>query len=367
MRKLLLATSALAGLQLFGFGAQAAEPIQVSLGGTFEFYSGWNDSDIVGLPSHEFRVDPEVHINTRATTDNGLTYGIHYELETGGGRGMRTDEAVGYISGAFGKVEFGDEDGASERLAVYAPAVGFGQLDGDYDVFVGNAPSNLGASSVETSFFITPDSGDSTKVSYFTPVWNGLQAGVSYAAQVNEGDSVVTAATGYDSVIEAGVNYQREFSGVGFKVGATLTDLNATTAAANLGDVTAWQVGGQISYAGATLGGGYVDHGGIGIGVAPAAGTYVGAVNKLEDSWNIGLSYETGPFSVAAQYATVSTNVSGADFESYGIGVAYTVAPGLVVAGDVIAYDYDAVDLTGAAGVQEDDGYVVLVGTILSF
>lgn len=376
MRAVLFATSAIVGLTLCAAGAQAAQPITVRLGGSFEFYSGWLDTDLAGQPSHDFRIDPEIKIDAKGVADNGLEYGVKWEIELettpyfgANGRNIRSDEVFGFVAGSFGLVEFGDRDGAAPRLAVYAPVVGFGQLDSDYDAFVGNAVSNLGGAGFN-NYFLAANSDDATKVSYYSPRMAGFQAGISYAsdnAGRNEGDSVKVQPTTYNSFIEGGVNYEGEFSGVGVKASATISDFNCTACGAGLDDVTSWQVGAQISYAGFTLGGGVNDSGGLGYG--PSYGSARAGSTKLEDGWNIGASYEIGRFSVAGQYGEVSTNRDGADFSAYGFGAAYALAPGLVLAGDVVIYDHDAIDADGNAanGVQTDDGYIVMIGTILSF
>lgn len=390
MKRLLLATTAVAGLALVP-SANAAEPITVTLGGTFEFYSGWRDTDIAGAPSHDFRIDPEILINTKGVADNGLVYGLKWEVElegtappggtAQGGRNIRTDEMVGYLSGSWGRLEFGDEDGASDRLAIYAPTVGFAQIDGDYDTFAPGAVSNLRGGVI--SPVKAPDSDDATKVTYFTPTFAGFQAAVSYAAEnagANEGDSVNISSRGttYDDIFEGALQYSNTFSGVGVKASGTITHLNGTSsnaAGARVEDVLGWQVGGQLSYAGVTVGGGYVDQGGVRVAIsgtsaygnAQTAAALAPGVTNLEDSWNAGISYVFGPVGVAFNYANADTNVNGRDIDAYVFGASYTVAPGLVVAADLAFVSNDAVDISAATGVQTDDETVFMLGTILTF
>src|SRR3546814_12424199 len=50
--------------------------------------------------------------------DNGVTFGFRVEIEADGGATNNVDENSIFASGSFGKLEFGNNDGAEDTFAV---------------------------------------------------------------------------------------------------------------------------------------------------------------------------------------------------------------------------------------------------------
>src|SRR3954453_17999808 len=104
MRKVLLASTAIAGAVLYSQSAQAQ--ITVSLGGYTEFFGAYYDDDASNRTSREFELETEIVVRADGKADNGLLYGAKIELQnsTGGGgdAGVGTDEASVYIGGTWG-------------------------------------------------------------------------------------------------------------------------------------------------------------------------------------------------------------------------------------------------------------------------
>src|SRR3546814_18154268 len=50
--------------------------------------------------------------------DNGVTFGFRVEIEADGGEDNNVDENSIFASGSFGKLEFGNKDGAEDSFAV---------------------------------------------------------------------------------------------------------------------------------------------------------------------------------------------------------------------------------------------------------
>lgn len=328
MKKVLLATTAAAALA--AFSAPASAQMTVKLGGFVNFEAGFWDDNVANSNDREFRNDTEVHVRADGKADNGLLYGVHVEIDSAG-TSLNYDEANLYVAGNWGRIELGDQDGASEQLSIYAPVVGIGQVDGDYADFV----AGLGDLVLNA-----PDSSDATKATYFTPTFAGFRAGVSYATESNGGDSVLTVepSAGYSDWIEAGVNYSGEFSGFSVALSGTYSqaDGNGFT-----DDFNAWQAGAQVGFAGFTVGGSYVDMDDF----------------AYEKAWNVGATYATGPFGVGVSYASQDGATGVGDIELLAIGVTYTVAPGLAVAAD-----YHNYDVTGG-----EDGDLVILSTRVTF
>jgi len=354
MKKLFLASTAIVGILSLGTQAEAAQPVSVTLGGFMAIQAGLWDNDQAGQMGYELRNDTELYIDTSAEADNGLKYGVQIQIEyvsatpNGDGRRLRTDEANIYLTGGFGTIEIGDQDGASDTLAVYAPFSGIGSdlLDGDYSNF--SSFSFAGGDSGR--LFRVVDTDDSTKVTYYTPSLMGLTVGASYAPQINEGDAVIQTVagsitnSGARDIFELGAQYKREFNGVGVSAGVTASNYTSVATGSKDENYWGWQLGAQISYLGFTVGGGYVDQDG-----SVGGGEY--------DSWNIGASYTVGPVLLGVAYQSGENDLKQG-FESYGGGITYTVADGLGVYAEVIHYDDET---------MPDQATVAVLGTTVSF
>lgn len=240
---------------------------------------------------------------------------------------------------------------------------------------LGNQPWNSTTGAVKN-----PDSSDATKVMYLTPRVAGFQGGFSYTPENgDEAQSVIATknSKAYSDFLEFGLNYTGEFSGVTVAASATGTSGNGkgtTTAAPTvaLKDFTAWQVGGQVGYAGFKVGGGYVDADNFNVPVSTDSGD--------QHAWNAGASYTTGPVAVGISYMDaegykaaptitggVVTGTYAEKYELYGVSGAYTVAPGLVLQSDLMYFDEDLKRNATTATKVGNDGYVWLISTRLNF
>jgi outer membrane protein OmpU len=380
MRKVLLATTALAAFA--GFASSANAQITVTLGGYTEFFAAIYDNNIVNGTEREFQVEAEIVIKADGKADNGLLYGTKVELQTGttgaGGvatNGVTTDEASVYIAGSWGRVELGDFDGAADTLAIYAPLVGIESLDGDYIDFITNTRVINGVS-VELgrqpwgAIVKAPDSSDATKVMYLTPRLAGFQAGFSYAPENgDEAQSVVGLknTSGYSDFLEFGINYTGNFDGISLAASATGTSGNGrgtVGAVAGLKDFTAWQVGAQIGYAGFKIGGGYIDAENFNVPVRTDSGD--------QHSWTAGASYTTGPIAVGLTYADAegykrAPGTYADQYQVYGVSGAYTLAPGLLLQSDLMFVDEELKQTAASTAKRDSDEYVWVISTRVNF
>jgi hypothetical protein len=376
MRNILLVSTALISALFCGGSAQAQ--ITVTLGGYTEFFAGFVDDDQPNRNHRDFELETEVVIQADGKADNGLLYGTKIELQNSGSGGTASgvvvDEASIYLSGSLGRLELGDFGGAADKMKIYGPVVGIEQIDGDYTDFTATG-TGFGN---QVGFGIhIPHASDSTKAMYRTARFAGFQFGASYAPEKGSESQNVVAfdnalnvgapknSAGYENFWEFGANYTGEFSGIGVALGATLSFADSTpTNGTALKDFTAWNVGGKVSYAGLALGGGYVDAGDFG---APAAGPLSGD----QSVWHVGASYTAGPLAVGASYADAegfkAPGIYTPDFKAYGVGMAYTLAPGLILQSDLMFLNEDVVFETAPGNSVSNDGYVWIVGTRLNF
>jgi outer membrane protein OmpU len=380
MRKILLATTALAAFA--GFSSAANAQITVTLGGYTEFFGAIYDNNLIGGTDREFQLEAEIVVKADGKADNGLLYGTKIELQTTGtgatgasNNAETTDEASVYIAGFWGRLELGDFDGASDTLAIYAPLVGVEGIDGDYADFITNTGVINGVS-VEMgrqpwgAIIKNPDSSDATKVMYLTPRFAGFQAGFSYTPENgDEGQSVVGTknSVGYSDFLEYGINYTGNFDGLTVAASATGTSGNGrgtVGAVAGLKDFSAWQVGGQVGYAGFKLGGGYVDADNFNVPTRTDSGD--------QHAWHAGASYTTGPIAVGLTYADAegykrAPGTYADQYQVYGVSGAYTLAPGLLLQSDLMFVD-EELKANAATTVKRDtDEYVWLISTRVNF
>jgi len=128
MKNILMSTAALAGLAFVAAApARADEPaLQLGLGGYISGYAVYADQDEVAgtdARNFDFRKDTEVHLNGEVALDNGITAGAHMEILADRADGAGTiEESYMYLSSAWGRVNFGEEDGAAYLLQVGAPS-----------------------------------------------------------------------------------------------------------------------------------------------------------------------------------------------------------------------------------------------------
>lgn len=388
MKKLLLGTSALIGAAAIAGAAHAQEPLSVTVGGYLQFDGAHvSESDDNDTRSTDFRTSSEVHIRAEGTTDNGLTYGAHIELEADNGTNTDNgDENHIYVSGGWGKVELGDKDGAAtvDGLQVVAPGdFGLGGVVADEesyrDFLQATAQTNSQVMLLQ-GLFEAPNAGKSTKITYYTPVWNGLQAGVSYSNDnVETGtdttrDNIDASAAAYnltqEDVVELAAKYATEYNNVGIALSLayTMGDAFNTTAVGNdTNDLSAWAAGLQLTFGGFTLGGSYVNAG------ESFQQDITAAVNGSDtDGFTVGLQYETGPFVFGINHLNASTEGRQAvnqeaddDYDATSVGVSYAAAPGWVAYAEYTDFDYDGDDDTVAT--DDNEGNVFILGTRVSF
>ena len=130
MRKLLLATSALAGAALFAGAAHA--DMEVTVGGYTDFRAGFFDESIATAAGTsrrtvDFENEYQLEVEAKAKANNGMEYGVVSSLWNGadytgaGAADIRLNQAYAYVNGAWGQVRAGDEHGGSD-LAISAPS-----------------------------------------------------------------------------------------------------------------------------------------------------------------------------------------------------------------------------------------------------
>ena len=370
MKKILLGTSALVLLAGVASAQQVTTkaPFTVTLGGSVRSDFIIVNDDAANVESREARIDYRLHLKAEAKAENGLTYGFDARLRNNqNGSGQANQDVVGadrkfiYMGGSWGQVQLGDTLTPASNFEVQAPSVGIGQADYAFGPSTGNY-----------SYYHFNEGTFDTKVVYYTPVFSGFQAGISYTPEKgsrgrdNARSKFITGSSNnYNDIIGLGAAYTGKFGDVGLKVagGVDFGDAKDTSATvkATQGDYQVWNVGAQVSYLGFTVGGHYFNNGETGL-------------SKGDDQfgWQLGLTYSVGPWGVGINYARVETDPAARgskDTTDYvvGLGAAYQLAPGLSLQADIVKFEAESQTTGLKAGKTNNDGTLFTFRTRLDF
>lgn len=245
------------------------------------------------------------------------------------------------------------------------------------------------------------------KLTYLSPVFNGFQAGVSYAPDIASGnasrglngvsdDDVVNA---FGSAWELSARYEGQFDRFGLTFGAGYTHIEleeqkaaqlvangavyqGLTRNAFTDDRDLWNVGGTVSFGGFNFGALYTedDRGEIsqdlGLSAALTAAQQRASYTTDSDSetWVLGADYTTGPWKLGASYmnrdvenmgivynaAGNSIGYSDLETDRYSGGVTYTYGPGMTFRGSVHHVEHEV-------GSSDMDATSFLLGTQVNF
>ena len=399
MKNVLLAGTALVATALIASPAQAE--LKLDLGGHFSGYGVYVDQDNDnGLNDMEFRKNTEIHFTGETTLDNGLTVGVHVEQEVENAN--NNNESYAYFSGGWGRVNFGNEDGAAYLLQVAAPSAD-SNIDGLRSTISGvripgqtdNGGADLAALQAATTGLANAGSGSTLdyqhadfgngpndslqanpvdRISYLTPKFSGFQAGVSYApeATLNTGIAAMGSdTTGFENLWELAGRWDGEFEGVGLSFGAGYSHASNQAAAGD--DLKTWNVGANAAWNQFSFGGSYLDS------------------DNGEDNttWVVGAAWDNGPYHFGASYlngkfdnaglsstavALVSTAQSNdLDVERFTVGAGYTFGPGMTFRGALAWGNIDGGSVSNnlngnTTRISSDEDFTqITIGTDIQF
>ena len=266
--------------------AKKAEKIKLGLGGYMEQWFGYSDQDLKGYTSTDQKSDSEIYIQGSTTLDNGIKFGVKWEIEGDGSPDApanttcdRIDEAWLYMSGSFGRINMGEEDTASELMS-YGPStvgpIGTNKTDANDDWMVNNGSTNL-------THNMDLGMSDKHNISYYSPRIAGFQWGASYHPAINN----QSQAPGFEATTEhngfsTAINYVGKFGGMSFAafVGAATKETTdkASNQAANRGDSHGFGTGINLGFSGFTFGAAYITEN----------------ETKTNDTFSVGAKYQAG-------------------------------------------------------------------------
>ncbi|MCA3351088.1 MAG: porin [Roseomonas sp.] len=347
-----------------------------------------NVNNRLGRQRNDFRTEAELNVYVDGLAANGMRYGavMEFQMDNMGGRndnsaanngangsgtGVDLDELYGFVKGSWGELRFGQEDNAQDLMRVAPPGTLWLGVSSGWDEFVAQPQSGLGGTApyLMSSF---QDGGDATKIIYLSPQFFGFDVGFSYAPQNNEGErpDVPTSnqvfqrdRTGVMNAMTGIIRYRGTFGDFGVRAsfaglkadsaqvtGSSLERTNPRTQ-----NLTMYSAGLLVAAYGFQVGGEY------------AWGNYngplTGTINpKLDssDHWILGATYTLGAWQFGGQYGVAKqdngTNAAGDNFKDreqtyWGIGLQYTMAPGMILFANYNQVQDDNI-LNGAAGVN---------------
>lgn len=377
MKKHLLCTSAIIGcamaapataqewdLDWGGFMSQhvAYTDLSGTLAGTGP---GQTDNDGIGYHS-----TTEIIFSPSITLDNGLTFGINVQFEGNQTAAGEIDESYMSISGeTLGRIDIGSENSAGYKSMVAAPGVTSMYINSpSISAFIplsggtgGPLPGVFRGAAV-SAYTEVGRNNDTQRISYYTPSFNGLTVGVSYARN-NQGNASFNANNNnpaipglIEDIFDIGLNYSQTFGTTSVTVGARYG--TGDVAAPAVGDAETWGIGMQIGFGDFTVGGHYAEN---------DNGLATGATDQ--EGYSFGVTYDApGPWAFEALMFMGESKGTGTGglketYDAYRIGASRDLGPG--VDWDIYAI-FAEVDDKGTAA-KEIDGTVIGTAINLSF
>lgn len=321
MRKLLLGSTALAAASTLATNVVLAD---VSVSGSYEFTYVSQDSGIASTGSSfdNFTNDSDVKFSFTNKTDSGLTIGMHVVMENGA-----EDESNMTISGGFGKLQLGADDGAGDQLTRTAhDLVGPDALNDG-----GGAVLGSGGNLADDNADLINDVNDQNAITYILPSMGGLTIGATYrdagsGTNNNDDETVVAGKYAFESgAVKGSIHYG-------------VNNIGGTTAGA-----------GSLNSSSMALD---VSTGPFRAVIAKAESDVTTAITT--EVTDYGIQYNVGNgLTLAAVGTQVEENTGGETSDITTVSAKYNIASGLDAY--ITYHDYDYEDGTTAT-TADDDG-----------
>jgi hypothetical protein len=384
MKKALIGTSALIAVGLLtAQGASAADRISLGLSGNYRVVGGIVNQDdgtgesVAGARDHGIGTDGKINFSGSTTLDNGIEVGVRVELEAQG-IADTIDEHYIWIENTdvWGRLEFGDRDGADNKMNVLAPFVFGPMIVGVQTIMLASGPGAAGASvfgstnSAAVPIVVPGLSGDSTKLTYFTPRFSGVQLGISYTPESTEnlGAGFGTPVGGLETtngdlseILEIGGNWNGNLGDASVRASATYASADGENAVgANRNDRDEWTGAISFSMNGWSFGGQYQN--------GETNGGAASTTTQRDDiEMRFGLTYATGAWVLGLEYASREVEVSATGEDEvtiWGLGANRNLGAGISAGIGVHIWDWSD-DLSAAA--SENDATEFFFVTQVSF
>jgi len=389
MNKQLLASTALvaAGVLMTASQASAAgKTVKLGLHGYMEQVVGFafdrsdaeaTDAAANSVTSLVQHTEAEIHFKGSGKLDNGITIIADVQLEVTGSPGNIIDEQYVIVRGGFGQLNLGSEDNAASLMTLgYSGswATGVGRNN---NLHVPNYFADPAAMSTSPAYVaIMAFEGDSSKITYFTPRFSGVQVGVSYIPNFRQmttarggGKSTKAGGSGgYHEGLAIGINYTGKFDGGAIGVaGGFLTAIsdgvNGTASATtykDTDDMSVWKVAAKIDVGPLR----------IAAGMVVSDGVHTTTISKDGTMYDVGAKYTMGPnaFSVTYAHGELEANKGNGDEEESHFIASYrrTLGAGVSWSANIMQIDVKD-DVAAGTANAETSGWAVATSLKLVF
>jgi hypothetical protein len=317
-----------------------------------------------------FGVDEaELQLNVRGTADNGLNYGFKIELNANTTDSKAADEVRIFLSGGWGHVHMGDEDGAEDVMNYGGENLmgATGGFDGDYDDVLLRLTSTFASKLAPSYPTIAGDTSDNTKISYYTPRFSGFQVGASLTPTPGLNGDDFKQDGSFENHYGLGANYDNSFGDMRLRLSGVYSAASSNSVGTE--DIAAWSLGGIVDFGPFAIAANYTDNG--------DSGSPVSSVWTYESwYWNTAASFETGPWYFSAGYMASEKEFSGttcvpgacddSTFEVISLTADYSIAPGLSTYAEIDLIEDDVKGSSLPAG-SSSDATIFIAGMNVSF
>lgn len=364
MKKLYAVVSALALMAAVAPASAARaeeQALQLGISGYIAAYLVHTDEDEPGGVEYrklDLRKTTEVDLTGEVALENGVTAGAEIAMLNDRNDDSEVDRSMLYVSGAYGRVNVGEEDGAAALMQVTAPSADeeFDGVSPDFGTFQ--------AATGGTIEYAQDDSGSTNKLTYITPQFNGLQAGVSYTPSPSEGDLDGTDAsaaansvgTDLEDAYEVAVRYEGTFDAVSLAAGGGYSHASQEDEAAGEDDLETWNLGANFGWNDFLMGVSYLTTNNATANDGDID-TIVAGVSYAFDAYTIGLSYLN-------QKTENGAGTPDAEIDRWTAGGTYEWGPGMTFRANV---QHQSAEDVGGVATADSDATAIAAGTMVNF
>jgi predicted porin len=208
------------------------------------------------------------------------------------------------------------------------------------------------------TFLENEGNNDAQRFTYFTPRFSGFKLGVSYARDGLQDTNVqVDEDSTLSNIFDIGADYVNSFGDFDIAVSGRWGIADNDTSA----DPQVWSAGLNLGFSGFTVGGSYAEQ------------TGASSVRMNGEVWDVGVSYETGPWGLSVTFQH-GENVDdenpgfGKELDQFLLGASYRLAEGVALNafGGYVEFDED-VSVGGGGSGDDIDAWVIGTAVKINF
>lgn len=323
--KSLAALSAIAAALLWTETAQAADAITLTLGGRIKEFFTVADQD--ARPGEDLSTaamfnDVRISAEGKTALDNGISIRTYVRAFAVGRENVDVDEAYIDVVTTFGRLRMGEKAGVNASTIGDPIPQAFLTVD---DELIGDGVRARTGMVLRDAFTFKRFTGNALGVSYQTPDFLGIKAGVAYHPTPTPAVGTFDRRLGPHDALDFTAGYDGDFAGGTWRVAGGYFLMASRTGGSLTGGrdgVEAWNISAGATYGGWEIGTGYMR-------VMPENGL-------TESDWIVGVLYGIGPFQISADYKVASRRISRVTTARERVGrgtlqAAYKLGPGISV------------------------------------